>query len=107
MNRAPSAVPFLVDISTIYAECTSSTPASFDKLVRGFKPSKRRYNDEYEGPQEVTRDAGFALSEGRDSGFQSNMGASFGIESIHGMQDAENIHQDYGIGRKFESGLQY
>lgn len=55
----------------------------------------------------MSRDAGFALSEGRDSGFQSNMGASFGIASMRGMQDAENIHQDYGIGQKFESSLQY
>ena len=35
------------------------------------------------------------------------MEASFGIESMRGMQDAENIHQDYAIGQKFESGLQY
>ena len=35
------------------------------------------------------------------------MGASFGIESMRGMQDAENIHQDYAIEQKFESGLQY
>ena len=30
--------------------------------------------------------------------------ATFGIESMHGMQDAENNHRDYGIERKFWSG---
>ena len=44
--------------------------------------------------QQVFRDPGFAL-EGRDS---------TGIESFHGMWDAENNHRGYGIERRFGSG---
>ena len=58
--------------------------------------------------QEISRDAGFALSEGRDSGFQSNMGRVSGLKVCTGCRMPKiSIMQDYGIGRKFESGLQY
>ena len=43
----------------------------------------RRINN-FEGPQYVFRDPGFPLFEVRDSGFESKIGASFGIESMHG-----------------------
>ena len=45
--------------------------------------------------QRVFRDPGFALLEKRDS---------TGIESFHGMWDAENNHRGYGIERRFGSG---
>ena len=47
--------------------------------------------------QRVFRDPGFALLEERDS---------TGIESFHGMWDAENNHRGYGIERRFGSGWQ-
>ena len=43
----------------------------------------RRINN-FQGPQYVFRDPGFPLFEVRDSGFESKIGASFGIESMHG-----------------------
>ena len=43
----------------------------------------RRINN-FQNPQYVFRDPGFPLFEVRDSGFESNIGASFGIESMHG-----------------------
>ena len=60
----------------------------------------------FEGPQQVFRDPGFPLFEGRDSGFLSKMGIRFGIDRDAGcgMRDAENNHRDYRIERKFGSG---
>ena len=48
--------------------------------------------------QQVFRDPAFALLEGRDS---------TGIESFHGMWDAENNHRGYGIERRFGSGWRH
>lgn len=41
--------------------------------------------------------------------FKAIWGRVSGLKVCAGcrMQDAENIHQDYAIGQKFESGLQY
>ena len=50
-----------------------------------------------EGPQQVFRDPGFPLFEGRDSGFLSKIRVRFGIDRVRGMRDAENNHRDYGI----------
>ena len=48
---------------------------------------------------------GFPLFEARDSGFESKIGARFGIESIRERWDAKNNPRDYGIARNFGSGL--
>ena len=58
-----------------------------------------------EGHQLVFRDPGFPLFEARDSGFESKIGARFGIESIRERWDAKNNPRDYGIARNFGSGL--
>ena len=50
------------------------------------------------------RDPRFASFERRDSGFQSNMGAKFGIDRVHkGRGMPKNNHRDNGIERKFGS----
>ena len=43
--------------------------------------------------------------EARDSGFESKIGACFGIESVIARWDAKNNPRDYGIARNFGSGL--
>ena len=48
---------------------------------------------------------GFPLFKARDLGFQSKIGASFGIESVLARWDAKNNPRDYGITRNFGSGL--
>ena len=52
-----------------------------------------------DGHQQFFWDPGFPLVEARDSGFESKIGARFGIESIRERWDAKNNPRDYGIAR--------
>ena len=53
----------------------------------------------------VFRDPGFPLFEARDSGFESKIVSSFGIERMLGRWDSKNNPRDYWIARNFGSGL--
>ena len=53
----------------------------------------------------VFRDPGFPLFKARDSGFESKIDASFGIESMLRKWDFKNNPQDYGIARNLGSAL--
>ena len=53
-----------------------------------------------EGPQWVSFSGpGISLIWSSDSGFESKIGASFGIESMFGRWDSKNNPGDYGIAR--------
>ena len=58
-----------------------------------------------EGPKKFFRDPGFPFFEARDSGFESKIGKSLGIESMLGRCDAKNNPRDHGTARNFGSGL--
>ena len=54
----------------------------------------------------LIRFSGFLLFEVQDSGFESNIRSSFGIENMGGRWDAKKTPRDYGIAWNFESRLQ-
>ena len=54
-------------------------------------------------PNRFSRDPGFTLFETWDSGFESKIGASFGIEIMRRRWDAKNNPRDYRIVRNFGS----